>query len=159
MALEWFMIGAFLIFVVFGFSMRSSFAETRNRQIEASDSLRQYLKFAKYNRGPCTGGEDCIGDIYGDELIAVIREYYTDPEFEIYIDRTSGNGEQMYVNALMAETNPSDYTVEHLQDIIPSLSRFHPYLVYNGVNPDLISTEQHGEIGNVTGIAFIWVTD
>ena len=156
---EYFMIAALLLFIGYGFSLRSDFAETYNRRVEASNSIRQYLKFAKYDQGNCTGDDTCTGDVYGDELIAVIREYYKNPEFEIYVNKTNENGQPLKVNQVCVDEHPENYTVEHLQDLIGSLSRFHPYLVYNGVYAESVSQEQHGEPGEVTGISFVWVRD
>lgn len=153
------MIAALLVFVGFGISLRNDFAEVRNSKAEAADSLRQYLKFTKYDRGECTGDSTCNGDLYGDEVIAVIREYYNDPDFEIYVDKASATGSAITVNSVTVNEHPEDFTVEHLQDVIPSMSRFHPYLVYNGVYAETVSSEQVGRLGNVTGISFIWVQD
>jgi hypothetical protein len=158
LAVEYVLIGALLVIAGYALSLRNDFAETKNNQIESIRGIRQYREFNTYNKGECTGAT-CTNHIYGDELIELIRRYYDDPDFEIYIDRTGATDDELLVNATSVIANPAEYTLENLQLRISSRSEFHPFLVYNGISPQSVSSYQNGSVGNVSGISIKWIKD
>jgi hypothetical protein len=158
LAVEYILVGALLVIAGYTLSLRNDFAETKNGQTESINAIRQYREFNDYNKGECTG-MTCTNHIYGDEVIELIRRYYDDSEFEIYIDRTGATDEALLVNASSVAAQSEDYSLVELQLRISSRSEFHPFLVYNGVSPQSISSYQNGSIGNVTGISIKWIKD
>lgn len=158
LAIEYLMIGVFLVIVTTALSLRNDFAETRNAQILNTQKIKQYREFNLYNLGECTGTE-CTNHIYGDQVIELIRRYYDHPDFEIYVDRTSESGDSLVVNRENIALNPELYSLANLQTLFKSKSEFHPYLVYNGIDPSSISSYQDGVYGSITGIALYWQTD
>ncbi|ROR31738.1 hypothetical protein EDD66_101356 [Mobilisporobacter senegalensis] len=158
LAIEYILIGAFLVMVTYALSIRNSYAETRNAQITSENNIRQYREFYAYNMGECSGST-CVNHIYGDEVIELIRKYYDDPDFEIYINKTDEHGSSLLVNITSVASNPDIYSLSNLQNLIDSKAEFHPYLVYNGISPSSITSFQNGSLGNVTGISLVWITD
>lgn len=158
LAIEYILIGAFLVMVTYAMSIRNSYAETRNAQVTSQSNIRQYREFYAYNKGECTGS-DCVNHIYGDEVIELIRKYYDDSDFEIFINKTSEHGTFLIVNISATTANPDVYSLSNLQNIIDSKAEFHPYLVYNGISPSSVTSFQNGSLGNVTGISLVWITD
>lgn len=156
LAVEYILIGALLVIASYALSLRNDFANSKNQQIENIRAIRQYREFNAYNLGECKG-LSCANHIYGDEVIELIRRYYDDSEFEIYIDNTGLTGDPLIVNSTYVTLHPEEYTLESLQKKISSKSEFHTFLVYNGVSPQSISTYQNGSIGNVTGIMVKWI--
>ncbi len=158
LAVEYILIGAFLVMVTYAMSIRDDLADTRNQQIASEKNVQQYREFNSYNLGECTGA-GCTNHIYGDEVIELIRRYYDDSEFEIYVNKTSGTGTSLTVNITNTTLYPEVYTLANLQKLFNSKSEFHPYLVYNGVSPSSITSYQSGELGTVTGIVLYWIKD
>lgn len=158
LAVEYVLIGALLVIAGYALSLRNDFAESKNNQFESIKAIRQYREFNAYNKGECTG-TTCTNHIYGDEVIELIRRYYDDPDFEIYIDRTGATGAALLVNEASVAARPADYTLANLQLRISSRSEFHSFLVYNGIRPKSVFSYQNGSIGYVTGISIKWIKD
>ncbi len=158
LAVEYILIGAFLVMVTYAMSLRNDFAQSRNEQIANEIKINQYRKFNSYDLGECTG-EACLNHIYGDEVIELIRRYYDNSDFEIYIDKTSQTGSSLRVNRSSVLKNPDTYKLSNLQKLIDSKSEFHPYLVYNGVDPSTITSYYQGSLGSVTGMVLKWKKD
>ena len=158
LAVEYVLIGALLVIAGYALSLRNDFAETKNNQIESIRAIRQYREFNAYNKGTCTGAA-CTNHIYGDEVIELIRRYYDDQDFEIYIDHTGATEGALLVNAASVIADPNQYTLEELQLRISSRSEFHPFLVYNGISTPAVSSYQNGSVGNITGISIKWIKD
>ena len=152
LALEYILFAAFLVVLVQTLHIRDRFAETRTEQVSKIREIRQYREFNHYDKGECIG-DACVNHLYGDEVIELIRKYYDNTDFEIYIDKTSNAGEEFIVNAMIASINQEIYSLESLQKLLSSRSEFHPYLVYDGVTPSIYTTYQNSSLGTVTGIA------
>lgn len=155
LGVEYMLLAAFLVILVHFSSLRDDFAITRSEQTASVNAIRQYREFNQYDKGDCTGG-DCKSHLYGDEVIELIRKYFNDPDFEIYIDKTSENGTELIINATLSSANPNAYTLETLQKVIDSKTEFHPYLVYDGITPSQYTTYSESSLGEVTGIALFW---
>lgn len=155
LGMEYILFAAFLLILGHFISLRNDFAETRTEQSASINAIKQYREFNQYDKGECTG-VDCKSHLYGDEVIELIRKYFNDPDFEIYIDKTSENGYEFIINATLASANPNTYTLDSLQQLIDSRTEFHPYLVYDGITPSQYTTYSESSLGDVTGIALFW---
>lgn len=158
LGVEYILFATFLIAMVSFVSLRDDFAETRSEQAASINAIRQYREFNQYDKGECTGA-DCKSHLYGDEVIELIRKYFSDPAFEIYIDKTDINGSEFIINATLATENPNAYTLDSLQELIDSYTEYHPYLVYDGITPSQYTTYSDSSLGEVTGIALFWKKD
>ena len=158
LGIEYILFAAFLVIFIQTISIRDRFAESRAEQIDKMRGIRQYREFSYYDKGECSG-EECNQHLYGDEVIELIRKYYDDSEFEIYIDKLNKDGEEFVVNATIVVLNPQDYTLESLQKRISSTSEYHPYLIYDGITPSKDTTYQESSLGTVTGLSLFWKRD
>lgn len=158
LGLEYMLFAIFLISLTNFISLRDNFAETRSEQTASINAIRQYREFNQYDKGECTG-VDCKSHLYGDEVIELIRKYFNEPDFEIYIDKVDINGSEFVINATLATANPSAYTLDSLQKLIDSRTEYHPYLVYDGITPSQYTTYSESSLGEVTGIALFWKKD
>lgn len=158
LGIEYILFAAFLVILIQTISIRDRYAESRADQIDKMRGIRQYREFSYYDKGICSG-EECKQHIFGDEVIELIRKYYDDSEFDIYIDKFNTEGVEFIVNATIVSINPQDYTLESLQKRISSRSEFHPYLIYDGITPSENTSYQNSSLGTVTGISLFWIKD
>lgn len=155
LGIEYILFAAFLIIFIQTMSIRDRFAETRAEQIDKIRGIRQYREFSYYDKGECFG-EECKNHLYGDEVIELIRKYYDESDFEIYINKINKDGGEFVVNESTVALNPLEYSLETLQKQIVSTSEYHPYLIYDGITPSEHTTYQNSSLGTVTGIALFW---
>ena len=148
-------IGAILVasvlwFISSGIKLRNDFAHTRNSQIQTIDNAKEYREFNKYDGGECTG--DCKNHISGWEVVAVIREYVYDEGIEIYVDKDD-NGNAIKMNSILVRMNPDNYDTTYLQTILGATSKYHTMLIYDGADPEQVTSPQSKDYtSTVTGI-------
>ncbi len=156
MGVEYFLIGIFLIFVVQAVDLRNEFAGTRNNRTDTTRQIQEYRAYSKFNQGICTGS-DTGQHVFGDDIIEAIRGH-EEGDLEIYVDHIGPGGASLYFDREEAKNHPEKYTVASLQTILNYTSEYHPYLIYNGNDPRN-PTFYKEDMGEVTGIAFIWVRE
>lgn len=139
-----FLLSILLSFAAFLMYIVSDFANARNGEILAQDSVSSFREFNKYN-----------GQIlYGEDVVAAIRDYF-DTDIRIRVNNFDGVYE---IDKYKARQNPDLVKVEYLLGKFPVNRKYSSVLVYGDVL-DLSEVKKDGNytetIGNnVTAIVF-----
>ncbi|BCJ93090.1 hypothetical protein acsn021_06590 [Anaerocolumna cellulosilytica] len=156
-AIQFILIGLFLTFCIFAFHIRSSFAVTRNEQIDSTRKIREARQFSKFKQNECTG-HLCDGHVYGDDIIELLREHAAG-DLEIYINKVSETGISLRLNSETSVREANLFTTSSLNTLLNTQSEFHPYLIYDGGDVTNSIYYNKNSTGQVTGVAFVWISD
>lgn len=156
-AIQFILLGLFLIFCIFTFHIRTSFAATRNTQIDSTRKIREAREFSKFKQSDCTG-IGCLGHVYGDDIIELLREH-TAGDLDIYINKVSEYGVSLWLNTNTAITEATIFTTNSLNSLLSTQSEFHPYLIYDGGDVTKPDYYNKNSTGQVTGVVFLWISD
>lgn len=148
MALEWILIGIFVILVIRVMSVRDSYATKITEKQVRESAVNESLEFSKYNTG--INQTDISECILASEVIACIRKYDRG-ELPIYVTKADGSGKLYNQN-----TSKDDYKLASIESQIDYNAYYHPYLVYDteSVTQSYTTLEHAGD--EVVGIIFVY---
>jgi hypothetical protein len=156
-AIQFILIGLFLTFCIFALHIRTSFAVTRNEQIDNTRKIREAREFNKFKQRECTG-PGCEGHVYGDDIIELLREHAAG-DLEIYINKVSETGISLLLNSDTAVREANLFTSYSLNTLLNAQSEFHPFLIYDGGDITNSIYYNNNSTGQITGVAFVWISD
>lgn len=123
--------------IIFGLSMRSSFARARDAEISGREKAVMNMQYKKYDNG----------EISGAEVVALIRDYYTE-DIDIYVDRDKNNNEWSRSRlsglnwtatmgttpAMLIANNNYEYDYHVLVSLFSASEKYSTYLIYDSNN-------------------------
>lgn len=143
-----------IVFIVMGVSLRNQMAQARNAQIAQQARYKESVRYSGYDDSLLTG----------DEIITLIREFYSNEGLEIYLDKDR-NGNELYITTQLSRQNPNLVKIESLKSRIDSTKTtdgkgyktlYRVYLVYDSTDVKGVTKKQTQEpYSLVTGIKIV----
>lgn len=141
LALEYFCVAVFLLFVIQFFSIKNDYADVLNERQDVSNSMKEFLEFDRFNNAILTG----------DQVIEAIRNY-KDGRIEICVLNEHGNIVKWLTSEDNDVTNHADYSVEELGRCINMTDTYESCLAYDSKDTSLASVNGTGS--EISGIKF-----
>lgn len=143
-----------IAFIVLGISARNQMAQARNEQLVQQE---RYSQAAQYN-----GYDTSI--ITGDEVITLIREFYSHEDLEIYLDNDK-YGNELYITTQLSRQDPNLVKIETLRNRLDLTKTadgkkyntlYQVYLVYDAMDIKEVVDKQVAEgYSIVSGIKIV----
>lgn len=141
LALEYFCVAVFLLFVIQFFSIKNNYADVLNERQDVSNSMKEFLEFDRFNNAILTG----------DQVIEAIRNY-KDGRIEICVLNERGNIVKWLTSEDNDITNHADFSVEELGRCINMTDTYESCLVYDFKDASLATVNSTGS--EISGIKF-----
>lgn len=143
-----------IAFMVMGVSLRNQMAQARNEQLAQQTRFKESVQYNGYDDALLTG----------DEIITMIREFYSHEGLEIYLDSDKA-GNDLYITTQLSRQDPNLVKIETLRTRIDSSKTadnkkfntlYKVYLVYDSMDTKLVTEQQTpAPYSLVTGIKIL----